>query len=419
MATHDALTDAALRKAKPQGKPYKMPDGRGLHAEVRPSGAIWWRFRYRYGGVEKMLSLGTYPDTTLKAARQARDEARSQVEAGTDPSQARQASKTASRAEQEAQALAAAGLPVPGTFEHLARAWHLTRKPQWSESYASKVLRRLELDVFPYLGTVQAATIKPPQLLEVLRRIEGRGALETAQRVREACSQAFRYGVATGALESDPARDLAGALVRPVVKHFAAITEPEGFGQLLAAVDGYRGTPIVRACLRLAPLVFVRPGAELRGACWAEFDLDGQTWTIPAERMKRTKDGKANGAPHLVPLSRQAVAILRELHPLTGHGPLVFRGEREHTKPISENTLNKALDLLGFDAQQMRAHGFRASARTLLHERLGFAPEVIEHQLAHRVPDALGRAYNRTEFLEQRRAMMQAWADYCDQLRAG
>lgn len=418
MPTVDALSDTSIRKAKPKEKAYKLADGLGLYAEVRPSGRIWWRFRYRFGGKQLLLSMGTYPEVSLKLARDLRDEARRLVAAGQDPSEARKADKGAQLKAREAQALAAAGLPVPGTFEHLARTWHTTKKGEWSDSHAVKVLRRLELDVFPYLGKLQAGEIRPPLLLETLRRIEARGALETAQRVRDACSQVFRFGVATGACESDPARDLAGAIKRAQVRHLAAVTDPQAFGQLLRAIEAYRGTPIVRACLRLAPLVFVRPGAELRGARWDELDLDAGTWTIPADRMKRTKDGKRNGSPHLVPLSRQAVAILRDLHPLTGHGPLVFRGERDHERPISENTLNHALDALGYDSEQMRAHGFRAAARTLLHERLGIAPEVIEAQLAHRVPDALGRAYNRTEFADQRRQMMQVWADYCDRLRS-
>lgn len=419
MATIDALTDSAIRKAKPREKPYKLADGLGMHAEVRPNGAIWWRLRYRFGGVEKLLSLGTYPDTSLKMARDQRDQARRLLATGQDPSEARKAGKEAAGLAREAQALADAGEPLPGTFEYLARAWHSTRRDGWADSHASKVLRRLECDVFPYLGNLRAADIKPPQVLAMLRRIEDRGALETVSRVRDSCSQVFRYAVGIGAAETDPARDLAGALKRATVRHTAAITDPKEFGQLLRAIDAYRGTPIVRACLSLAPLVFVRPGAELRGARWEEFDLAGGTWTIPAERMKRTKDGKANGNAHMVPLSRQAVAILRELHPLTGHGALVFRGERSHARPISENTLNSALSAMDYGPDQMRAHGFRAAARTMLHERLGIAPEVIEHQLAHRVPDALGRAYNRTEFLDQRRQMMQTWADYCDRLRNG
>ena len=256
------------------------------------------------------------------------------------------------------------------------------------------------------------------QLLEVMRRIEARGVLETAHRALQDCSQALRYAVATGKAPSNPARDLKGALRRPMPKHFPAITEPKRLGELLRAIDSYAATPVVRAALKLAPMVLLRPG-ELRFAEWPEIDLDAAMWTVPAIRMKRELRQKLHGAPHLVPLPRQAVEVLRELHPLTGHAKMVFRGERHHDRAMSENTINAALRAMGFSADEVTGHGFRATARTMLQENLGFDPDVIEAQLAHAVRDPLGRAYNRTEFLEQRRKMLQAWANYLDKLRQG
>ena len=257
-----------------------------------------------------------------------------------------------------------------------------------------------------------------PELLAVLRKIEARGVIETAHRAHESCSQVFRYAVGKGLVASDPARDLKGLLRKPQARHFPAIVKPERLAELLRACDGYAGTPVVRTALHLAPMLLLRPG-ELRHAQWAEFDLDGAAWHIPAARMKRERDGKLHGAPHLVPLPRQAVAALRELHPLTGSGALVFRGERHHDRPMSENTVNAALRAMGFPADEVTGHGFRATARTMLAERLGVDESVIEAQLAHSVRDSLGRAYNRTEYTAQRVTMMQAWADYLDRLRKG
>jgi len=273
-------------------------------------------------------------------------------------------------------------------------------------------------DVFPYVGARPASELKPPELLAVFRRIEQRGAIETAQRARENVSQVFRYAIATGRAESDPSRDLKDALRKPIVQHFPAITQPRRFGELLRAIEGYGGTLIVRTALKLAPMLLLRPG-ELRHAEWPEFDLDGALWTIPGARMKRQKVGKLQGPPHLVPLPRQAVEALRELHPLTGDSQWVFRGERHHDRPMSENTVNAALRGMGFPKEEVTGHGFRATARTMLAERLGVAEAVVEAQLAHAVRDSLGRAYNRTEFVDQRRTMMQDWADYLDKLRKG
>jgi integrase len=415
----NTLSDPAIRKAVPGDKPRKLSDGGGLYLELQPNGARWWRLKYRIHGKEKRLSLGVYPAVTLAQARVKREEARALIAAGTDPSETRKADKAHQQRQQEVQAMAAAGLPLPDSFESVAREWFATRHADWSPGYASKVIARLEADVFPFIGARPVAEVTPPELLALLRRMEVRGVIESAHRARESCSQVFRFAIATGRVTSDPARDLAGALKRPRVKHFAAITDPARFGELLRAIDGYKGTPVVRSALKLAALVFQRPGEELRCARWDEFDLDDGTWLVPADRMKRTKAGKEYGQAHTVPLSRQAVEILRELQPLTGNGPVVFRGEKGKERPISENTLNAALDALGYTSDEHRAHGFRSSARTMLHERLNVAPEVIEAQLAHAVPDALGRAYNRTEFIEQRRQMMQTWADYLDKLRAG
>ncbi|MDE2382849.1 MAG: tyrosine-type recombinase/integrase, partial [Xanthomonadaceae bacterium] len=361
---------------------------------------------------------GTYPSTTLAIARRKADAARQMIEEGRDPSRERKAQRVVQAKTREADERVKQGLPAIDSFEAVGREWFEVKHGAWAKAYADKVIARLVSDVFPYLGAAPVASITPVQLLEVLRRVEARGVIETAHRVLETCGQVFRYAVATGRATVNPARDLKDALRRPEPKHFPAITEPRRFGELLRACDAYAATPVVRAALKLAPMLLLRPG-ELRRAEWAEFDLDAALWTVPALRMKRELQEKLHGAPHLVPLPQQAVAVLRDLHKLTGHAAMVFRGERHHHRPMSENTVNAALRAMGFPADEVTGHGFRATARTMLHERLGFSPEVIEAQLAHSVRDSLGRAYNRTEFVEQRRAMLQAWADYLDQLRLG
>jgi integrase len=366
--------------------------------------------------VEKRLSLGTYPETSLKSAREKRDEARALIAQGIDPSDLRKASKAQAQADAAQAQRAAEGLPQQDSFEQIAREWYETRKDDWSPSYGEKIMRRLEADVFPWLGDKPINTLTPPMVLAVLRRVEKRGVVETAHRALENCSQVFRYAVATGRVESDPARDLKDALRRPMVKHFAAITSPERLGTLLRAIHSYNGTPVVNAALRLLPLLLLRPG-ELRQGEWAEIDLAGSTWAVPAARMKRQKVGKLYGKPHLVPLARQAVAIFEELQPITGRGAMVFRGERSHERPMSDAAINAALRALGFSADEVTGHGFRATARTMLVERLGVAESVVEAQLAHAVRDNLGRAYNRTEFVAERVDMMQRWADYLDELR--
>ena len=386
--------------------------------EARPNGAGWWRLRYRFGGKEGMLSLGTYPAVTLAQARQRRDEARRLVAAGTDPSAARKADKAASAAKDEAQALAAAGLPGPGTFEHVAREWLETvHEAKVSAGHAGRTRIRLEQDAFPWLGQRPIAEIEAPELLQCLRRVEARGAIETAHRIKDACGQVFRYGIAIGQCTRNPAADLRDAL-RPVpTRHLAAIVEPKRAGELLRDMMGYQGHPVTRAGLGLSALL-LRPG-ELRQMEWGWLDLDGGLLTVPAAVMKRSKADKAGGPPHLVPLAPQAVAILRELHPLTGHGRYAFPALTTGQRCMSENTIRSALRRLGYGNDDMTAHGFRAMARTMIAERLSINPEVIEAQLAHTVPDALGRAYNRTQFLDQRRDMMYRWADYVDRLRVG
>lgn len=401
------LTDNGVKNAKPGPKPAKLFDGEGLFLLVQTTGAKLWRLKYRFGGKEKLLALGTYPEIKLKDARERRQGARELVAKGIDPSETRKAEK-ASRASQS-----------EGTFEAVAREWHkVIHTVKTSEGHAARTLIRLEQDAFPYIGALPMPEITAPKLLEVLRRVESRGAIETAHRIKQACGQVFRYGIATGRCERDPSGDLKDALKPVIVKHHAAVTDPKAVGGLLRAIHGYEGHPVTRAALKLAPLVFLRPG-ELRHAEWAEIDLDAALWTIPASRMKRSKQQKLSGAPHLVPLSTQAVAILRDLHPLTGQRQYVFPSPRTSARPMSENGVLSALRRMGFEKEDMTGHGFRATARTLMAERLGIDDNIIEAQLAHAVKDSLGRAYNRTEFVDQRRTMMQAWADYLDKLRKG
>ncbi|HDR9759509.1 TPA: tyrosine-type recombinase/integrase [Burkholderia cepacia] len=400
------LTDTAIRNAKPAEKPIRLFDGGGLYLEVAPSGGKWWRLKYRFSGKEKRISLGVYPEVSLKEARERRDKARMLLGAGTDPGETRKAEKRVAR------------LGAENTFEAIAREWYAKYSPSWSESHATRNLARLEADVFPWMGARPIAGLTPPEVLDVLLRVEKRGALETAHRLRGIIGQVIRYGVATGRVARDITADLRGALPPNQVQHYAAITDPTQVGELLRAIEGYAGTLPVSCALRLAPLLFQRPG-ELRAAEWAEFDLEEGTWEIPAERMKRTKLGKAAGGAHIVPLPTQAVEVLRELRPLTGSDRFVFPSVRTKDRPMSDNTVNAALRRLGYDREVMTGHGFRAMARTILAEVLGVPAEIIEAQLAHAVRDPLGRAYNRTTFLRERRNMMQRWADYLDSLKAG
>ncbi|TAK82808.1 MAG: DUF4102 domain-containing protein [Aquabacterium sp.] len=420
MARDLIRSDAAIRNIKAGDPRRRLSDGDGLYLLLFvKGGAHGWRLDYTAGGKRKTLSLGTYPDTTLALARKKADEFRRLLAEGIDPSDVRKARRAEQAHAKEADEREAQGLPPVGSFEAVAREWmSLVHLRKVSAGHAERTLTRLETYVFPWLGREPIASIKPPALLACLRRVEAKGAAETAHRVKQACGQVFRYGIQTGHCERDPTVDLRDALAPVLVKHHAAIIEPKRVGELLRAIDDYRGYAVTRAALQLAPMVFLRPG-ELRKAEWSELDLDAALWTIPSVRLKRTLQGKTSGAPHLVPLARQAVDIFKELQPLTGHRQHVFPGLVSPKRPMSDNAILSALRRMGFPKDEMTGHGFRATARTLLAERLGTPEAVIEAQLAHAVPDALGRAYNRTEFVEQRRTMMQTWADYLDTLKKG
>ena len=411
MARHLIKTDVTVRNIKPTDATLRLSDGDGLYLLIKPNGAKWWRLDYSIGGKRKTLSVGVYPDTGLKVARGKADEARQLVAAGTDPSDIRKANKAQQAKALEADRRIADGLPAVDSFEEVGREWFAKFSAEWAPSHADKIIRRLERDIFPWIGKRPIASINPPELLSVLRRIEERGAVETAHRAHQNCGQIFRYAIATGRAERDPSPDLRGAL--PAVKqtHHAAITDPKAIGELLRAIDGYQGYFVTKCALRLAPLVFVRPG-ELRKAEWVEIDLDKGEWNIPAARMKMRE-------PHLVPLSTQAVEILQELHALTSDGRYVFPGARTNGRPMSDNAVLAALRRMGFAKDEMSGHGFRAMARTILDEVLQVRPDYIEHQLAHAVRDPNGRAYNRTAHLIERRKMMQQWADYLDSIANG
>ena len=391
------LTATKIRNAKPGPKPVKLFDERGLYLEVSPAGGKWWRLKYRFGGKEKRLSLGVYPDVGLKGARDRRDEARKLVAAGVDPSENRKAVKSA-RAQRQA-----------NSFEAVAREWFARHNPTWAPNHGDRILRRFERDIFPWIGGQPIAEVAAPGLLDVLRRIENRGAVETAHRALGNCGQVFRYAIATGRAERDISSYLRGALSPVKPEHFASVTDPRQVASVLRTIDAYEGTLTVQCALRLAPLVFVRPG-ELRTAEWKDIDLDQAEW-----RYTITKTNTL----HIVPLCRQAVEILKELHPLTGQGRYVFPGARSTSRPMSNNAVLAAMRRMGIAKGEMSGHGFRAMARTILDEVLGFRPDFIEHQLAHAVRDPTGRAYNRTAHLTERRRMMQAWADYLDNLKNG
>ena len=394
-----SLTDTAIRKAKPAAKPQKLRDGGGLYLLLRPDGARWWRWDYRrpVTGKRNTLSLGTYPDTGLAEARERHAEARKMLAAGVDPGEHRKAA-AAAKADQ-----------VANTFEAVADELLAIRAKKLAAGSAVRERRMLEKDLAPYIGRRPVGEIAASELLAALRKVEARGAVETAHRARMLAGQVFRYAIATGRAERNPAADLVGALAQPQGEHFASMTEPDQVAPLLRALYGYQGTPAVMAALKLAPLVFVRPG-ELRQARWADIDLDAAQWRFTASKT---------GQPHIVPLASQAVAILRDLHPLTGRGEYVFPSARGKGRAMSEAAVTAALQRMGFDGQTMTGHGFRAMARTMLDEVLGFRPDYIEHQLAHAVRDPNGRAYNRTAHLPERATMMQTWADYLDTLRTG
>jgi len=386
------LTNLKVQKAKPQARQYKLADERGMYLLIHPKGGKYWRLDYRFEGRRKTLAIGTHPETSLKEARKKRDRARSDIEGGIDPSGHQN------------------GNPALGddSFETVAREWHEKYRSQWTEGHASTTLRRLEANLLPWLGKRPLGAIEPPELLRSLRRVENRGAVETAHRIQQIASRIFRYGVATGRCSRDPTLDLKGALPPKRSEHFPTITDPKKIGALLRAVDDYQGSFITRIALQIAPLVFVRPG-ELRHAEWVEIQLDSAEWRIPAAKMKMKRD-------HIVPLSDQAIQILEEIKPLTSNGRYIFPSTRSETRPMSENTVNGALRRLGYEVNEFTGHGFRSMASTLLNES-GWTPDAIERQLAHVEGNSVRAAYNYAEHLDERRRMMQWWADYLDELR--
>jgi len=395
-----ALTDTEIKKAKPGDKSIRKYDGGGLYLEITPAGSKLWRLKYRFNAKEKLLAFGTYPDVSLAKARDRRDEARRQLADGIDPSAHRKSTKSMQ-----------AGLDA-NTFEVIGREWHAKVASTQAESTYTKRLRFLEQDVFPFIGKRPIAELAAPDLLAVIHRIEGRGAVEIARRVHNICGRIFRYAVGKGLATRDPSRDIELKDILPPedVKHHASVTEPKAAGELLRAIDGFIGSFTTRCALRLAPLVFVRPG-ELRHAEWSEFDFDKSEWRIPAGKMKMKEQ-------HIVPLSSQAVSILHEIQALTDAGRYVFPGERTSKHPMSENTVNAALRRMGYTKDEMTGHGFRSMASTLLHE-LGLPHAVIEAQLAHGERNKVSAAYNYAKYLPERKKMMQQWADYLDKLKAG
>lgn len=389
-------TEVKNARAAPGKTLTKLPDGKGMYLLVNASGK-YWRLDYRHGGKRKTLALGVYPEVTLKQAREKRDAARRQLAAGIDPGAAKKAAKVAD-----------AGAD---SFEAIAREWLMQTDAKRTDKTNSTIRTRLEADLLPWLGKRPIAEIKAPELLATLRRVEARGSLIIAKRLRQIAGQIFRYAVATGRAERDPSGDLRGALKSPgAERHHAALTTPADVGALMRELDGYQGYFVTKCALQLSPLLFVRPG-ELRAAEWTEFDLEAGEWRIPAGKMKMRN-------AHIVPLSTQAVSILRELEPLTGRDRYVFPSVRTRARPMSNNTVNAGLRRMGYTGEQMTAHGFRATARTLLAEQ-GWKPDAIERQLAHKASGPLGAAYDRAQFLAERRTMMQAWADYLGGLKRG
>lgn len=389
------LSDTAIRKLKPAEKDYKKFDEKGLYLLVTSKGHKRWRFKYRFRGKEKLLALGVYPDVSLKLARDRRDLARQQVADDIDPGKARQAARMDNIERQS------------NSFEVIAREWYLSRESTWAPSHAKRIIRGLEKDVFPWIGQQPISELTPPEVLSTVRRIESRGALETAHRTLSKCGEVFRYAIATGRAERDPTTDLKGALPPSEAKHLPAITDPVRAGELLRMIDGYRGTMTVKAALRLAPLVFLRPG-DLRHGLWKDIDFERSEWHTLASKTKTEL---------IIPLAQQAVEILKELKPITGRSQYIFPSARSVHRPMSDNAVLSAFRRMGIDKDEMTGHGFRAMARTLMDEELEIRPDFIEHQLAHSVRDPNGRAYNRTSYRAQRHEMMQKWADYLDELK--
>lgn len=398
-----SLNEVKVRNAKPKEKPYKLSDSEGLYLHITETGGKLWRFKYRFdndgkGKKEKLLAFGKYPEVSLHDARQRRDDARKLLANNVDPGAVRKAQKQTKTQETE-------------TFEVIAREWHNRFKPTWTEGHADTIMDRMERDLFPWIGKRPIAEIKAPELLAAMRRVESRGALESAHRIRTIGGQVFRYAVATGRAERDLSVDLKGALPQPQEKHRAAITDPTEVAKLLRSIDDYSGSFVVKCALKIAPFVFVRPG-ELRHMEWTEIDFENAQWNIPAGKMKMKE-------PHLVPLSDQAIKILKEIQGLTGASRYCFPSGRSFDRALSDNAILSALRRMGYAKDEMSGHGFRAMARTILDEVLQVRPDFIEHQLAHAVRDPNGRAYNRTAHLNERRKMMQLWADYLDGLKAG
>ena len=393
-----SLTDLQVQKLKPQAKQYTKFDGNGLYILITPAGGKLWRFKYNFEGKQNLLAFGHYPETSLSEARDKRIAARKLLEKGIDPAAVRKAEKDDAVKQAE-------------TFEVIAREWHEKFKPAWSEGHAKTTLDRLEDYVFPIIGHIPIAEVKAPELREVLSKIEEKGIVDTAHRLRAVCGQILRYAVAFGKAEHDYSADLRGMIPAAKKSHMAAIIEPAEVGKLLTAIDGYQGGFVVKSALILAPLVCVRPG-ELRRAEWTEIDLENALWAIPGTKMKRRKE-------HIIPLSHQAVRVLKEIKPMTGQSRYVFPNGRSFGRPLSGNGVVCAIRVLGYDKDTMTGHGFRAVFRTLADEVLHERPDLIECQLGHAVRDVNGRAYNRTSFLDERRTMMQRWADYLDGLKAG
>jgi integrase len=392
------LSRTQIDSVRPQSKAIKLFDGHGLYLEIAPSGGKWWRFKYRIAGKERRVSLGVYPDVPLKEARDRRDQARKSVAAGVDPSEQRKARKLAAVTSSD------------HTFAAVAREWFKLHERKWAVNHASKIIDRLERDVFPWLGRRPIAEITAPELLSVLRRIESRGAIETAHRALQDCGRVLRYAIATARAKDNVSIHLRGALAPKLEKHFASVKEPAEAGALMRAIAGYHGSFTTKCALQLAAFTFVRPG-ELRGAEWTEIAAEKAEWRIPAVRMKKRR-------PHIVPLSTQALAVFEELHPLTGDGKYVFPSERSKDRPMSENTVNAALRRMGYTNEEMTGHGFRSMASTLLNEQR-WSADAIERQLAHAEQDEVRGAYNYAEFLNERARMMQAWADYLARLQEG
>ncbi|MDQ3730746.1 MAG: integrase arm-type DNA-binding domain-containing protein, partial [Pseudomonadota bacterium] len=379
-----ALTDTAVRNAKPRDRAYKLTDGHGLYLLVQPTGAKYWRLKYRVGRKQMALALGVYPDVSIAEVRERRREARKLLSNGQDPAEVKRENKRQRKSQSE------------NSFENIAREWHENQKGRWTTSHAYCVLRSLESEVFPIIGAKPIHEISAPVILEVVQRIEKRNALDTASRVLQRVSSIYRYAISTGRTTYNPAGDLVGALKTRKVQHRAALMRPE-LPEFLARLQAYDGRPETRQALQLVVLTFVR-SHELRGAKWDEFDFDRAEWRIPASRMKIT-------AEHIVPLSRQAIAILEALKPLTGRYDLVFPNQNNLTRPMSENTLLYALYRMGYH-QRATVHGFRATASTILNE-MGFRADVIERQLAHAERNKVRAPYHRSEYLEDRRKMMQ------------